>query len=81
VEDTLRLLRPGLTVLRLDLPKVEAFNSGARIDPSLFQQHPVLFPPSVWISGKDTLPVSVNLTGFQIRVGEAGQILAPVSTR
>jgi hypothetical protein len=81
VEDTLKLLRPGLTVLRLDLPKVEAFNSGARIDPSLFQQHPVLFPPSVWISGKDTLPVSVNLTGFQIRVGEAGQILAPVSTR
>jgi hypothetical protein len=80
-EDTLRLLRPELTVLRVDLPKIEAFSSGGRIDQSLFQQHPVLFPPSVWISGKDTLPVSVNLTGFQIIVGTERKLLAPVSTR
>ena len=82
IEDTVRRLRSKHIVLLVDLPKVEAFNSGGRIDTSLFQQHPVLCPPSVWISGKDTLPISVNLTGFQILVvGEEKQLLAPISTK
>jgi hypothetical protein len=82
VEKTVRqLLGKDPTLLRIDLPRIEAFSSGGRIDPSLLQQHPVLFPPSVWISGKDTLPVSINLTGFQIVEGEEKQLIAPVSTK
>ena len=74
-------MKPGLGIINVGLPSFECFNSNGLVEEESLQQFPVLFPPAVWISGKNTLPLSLNLAEFQVLlVGETSSLL-PVSTR
>lgn len=77
----LSTMKPGTSILRVGLSRVQCFNTNGLVDEGSLQQFPVLFPPAVWISGKNTLPLSLDLEGFEVALLEEGTRLVPVSTR
>ena len=74
-------MKPGIGILKVTLPMVQCFNSSGVVEEDSLSQFPVLFPPAVWISGKNTLPLSLNLEGFKVGLHEELTGLDSVSTR
>ena len=74
-------LKPWLGILRVGLPLVQCYNSNIQIGDESLSQYPILFPPTVWIAGKNTLPLALNMDGFEVDILENKPLLTPVSFR
>ena len=73
----------GSHLVNITLLSADIQNANGKVDLSQYSQHPVLFPPAVWTSGKENFPWSISLQGFS--VGQtvdscSSQFLQPVTT-
>ena len=74
-------LKPWLGILRVGLPLIQCTNSNVQVTVDSLAQFPILFPPTIWIAGKNTLPLALNMDGFEIDILENKPLLMPVSFR
>lgn len=74
-------LKPWLGMVRVGVPLVQCHNSSLEVGVDSLAQYPVLFPSTVWIAGKNMLPLALNMNNFEIDLLENHKILLPVSFR
>ena len=73
----------GSNLVNLSLLSADIHNANGKVDLSQYSQHPVLFAPAVWTSGKENFPWSISLKGFSVgrrMDSQFSQFLQPVTT-
>ena len=77
----IRKVHQGVGLVSVCLARMECLNFNVNLDEHNIDNYPVLFPPTVWISGKSTLPIEFNIHAFHVKLLDEQTGLQPVTTR